>query len=111
VAIRPTDLQLAIISSAQSQPISQHAEESPRAAAAAAQSAFASQIEERQEKVTETGHARGNRIEVNDHKPDAEGQPQGRRRRRHMPGEPFEEPALEAAVDPDEPPHLIDFTA
>ena len=111
MAIRPTDLQLAIISSAQSQPISQHAEESPRAAAAAAQAAFANQVEERQEKVTESGHARGNRIEVNDRQQDAQEQPQGRRRRRHLPGEPFEEPSVEAAVDPDEPPHLIDFTA
>jgi hypothetical protein len=109
MAIRPTDLQLSIVSQVQSPPIAQRGEEGPRAAQVAAQAVFAAQSEQRNERVAETGDLQGNRIEVKERERDDQGQPQGRRRRR--PGAAFEEPAAEAIVDPGEPPHLIDFTA
>jgi hypothetical protein len=108
MAIRPTDLQTSFILTAQTPPTAQRAEENPRAAQLAAQNVFVAQTEERNETVKETGNAEGNRIEVNDRQ--REQQQPGRRRRRHVPGTPFEEP--EAAVPPeDDRPHLIDFTA
>ena len=109
MAIRPTDLQLSIVSQVQSPPIAQRGEEGPRAAQVAAQAAFAAQTEQRNERVAETGESQGNRIEVGERERDDQGQPKGRRR--HRPGAAFEEPAAEAVSDPGEPPHLIDFTA
>ncbi len=110
MAIRPTDLQLSVVSQLQTPPIAQRGEEGPRAAQIAAQAVFAAQTEERNERVAETGQSQGNRIEVGERERDDQGQPQGRRRR-HRPGAAFEEPAAEAISDPGEPPHLIDFTA
>ena len=110
MAIRPTDLQLSIVSQVQTPPIAQRAEEGPRAAQVAAQAVFAAQTQERNEKVAETDHLQGNRIEVGERERNEQGEPHGQRRRRR-PGMPFEEPASESAVDPGEPPHLIDFTA
>jgi hypothetical protein len=110
MAIRPTDLQLSIVSQVQTPPIAQRGEEGPRAAQVAAQAVFAAQTQERNERVSETDHLQGNRIEVGERERDDQGQPQGRRRRHH-PGMPFEEPAAETVADPGEPPHLIDFTA
>jgi hypothetical protein len=109
MAIRPTDLQLSVVSQLQTPPIAQRGEEGPRAAQVAAQATFAAQAEQRNERVAETSDLQGNRIEVGERERDDQGQSQGRRRRR--PGMPFEEPAAEAATDPGEPPHLIDFTA
>lgn len=106
MAIRPTDIQGAIWQSTQNAPLAQRAEEGPRAAQAAAQAAFAAQVETREESVAETGRSEGNRVSA-----DAEGrrscdQEPGERRRRSA----FEENVDEAA-GLDEPPHLIDFTA
>jgi hypothetical protein len=109
MAIRPTDLQLAIVSAVQSPPAAQRAEENPRIAQGVAQAAFAGQVEERNERVAETGNMRGNRIEVNERQQEPQEHP--RRRRRHQLGTPFEEPVAEQTADPSEPPHLIDFTA
>lgn len=110
MAIRPTDLQLSIVSQVQTPPIAQRAEEGPRTAQVVAQGVFAAQTQERNERVAETGDLKGNRIEVGDRERDDQNQPQGRRRR-HRPGTAFEEPAAESVVDPGDPPHLIDFTA
>ena len=110
MAIRPTDLQLSVVSQIQSPPLAQRAEEAPRNAQVAAQAQFAAQTAERNESVAETGKLQGNRIEVGEReRENQQGQSQGRRRRR--PGTPFEEPVAETTVDPGEPPHLIDFTA
>ena len=111
MAIRPTDLQLAIVSSVQSPPAAQRAEENPRAAQVAAKAVFAGQVEERNERVAETGNLHGNRIEVNDRQQEPRGQQQRFRRRRGAPGAPPEEPVADVSADPSEPPHLIDFTA
>jgi hypothetical protein len=110
MAIRPTDLQLSVISQIQTPPIAQRAEEAPRNAQVAALAVFAAQTEQRNESVAETGQLQGNRIEVGEReRNDQQYEPQGRRRRR--PGMPAEEPVAESVVDPGEPPHLIDFTA
>lgn len=109
MAIRPTDLSLAYVQGAQSQPVAQRAEESPRVAQAAAQAAFVAETEQRNETVAETGDMQGNRIEVKDREQDAQDQQSGRRRRR-QPGTPFEESTVDPITAGD-PPHLIDFTA
>ena len=108
MAIRPTDLQLAIVNQAQNLPSQQRAEEGPRAAQAAAQAAFVQQTERRNESIAETQNAEGNKINVEERQRDDQS-PQGRKRRR-QPGDPFEEVVAEAAGEGD-PPHLIDFTA
>lgn len=110
MAIRPTDLNLAIIQGVQSAPLAQRAEENPRVAQAASQAAFVAETEQRNESITETGNMQGNRIEANDHKQEQDQQQAGRRRRRRLPGQPFEEPEVDTAAS-GEPPHLIDFTA
>lgn len=110
MAIRPTDLQSALIVSTQAPPTNQRAEEATRLAQTAAQQQFVGQTEQRNERIAESGNARGNRVEVKE-KPDQQ-EPQGRRQRRERkPGDPFEEVVEEAAGISDEPPHLIDYSA
>ena len=108
MAIRPTDLQLAIVQTAQNPPAQQRAEEAPRQAQLAAQSAFVSKTDQRNESVAETTDAKGNKIDVKDRGADPR-DAQGRRRQR-APGQPFEE-VVEDAAGLGDPPHLIDFTA
>jgi hypothetical protein len=111
MAIRPTDLQNALIYSTQAPPTQQRAEEAPRLAQAATQAQFVAQAEVRNERVAETGDAKGNRIGVKD-APDQGDQP-GRRgkKRDRRPGDPFEEVVDEASGTSDGSPHLIDYTA
>ena len=71
MAIRPTDLQNALIVSTQAPPVAQRAEQAPVIAQGAAQAEFVSKTAERNERVAETTDAKGNRIEVED-KPDQE---------------------------------------
>ena len=104
MAIRPTDIQGAIWQASQTAPLTQRAEDAPRAAQHAAQAAFAAQVGEREERVGETEEALGNRVDANADR-DARGdayEPQEQR------------PTFQAVVDEaaglDEP-HLIDFTA
>jgi hypothetical protein len=111
MAIRPTDLQNAINQTILNQPVGQRAEEAPRAAQNAAQAQFIAHTEERNERVAETGDAKGNRIEVGERAPDREPGGKGRKRER-KPGDPFEETVDEASgLNDDGTPHLIDFTA
>ena len=110
MAIRPTDLQLSIISQVQTPPIAQRAEEAPRNAQVVAQAVFDAKTTQRNETVAETGGLQGNRIEVGEReRNDQQYEPGGRRRRR--PGAAAAEPVAETAIDPEDPPHLIDFTA
>ena len=106
MAIRPTDFQGAIYQTAQNSQLAQRAEEAPRVAQAAAQAAFAQQVEVRNESVAETAESLGNKVDADGHQEqgyDADGQP-----RRAL--ATFEE-TVEEAAGLDEPPHLIDFTA
>ena len=106
MGIRPTDIQGSIWQSAQHAPLSQRAEEAPRAAQAAAQAAFAAGVSERTETVTQARKGEGNRVG-----PDTDGRKRGdaepgeRRARNAFAG------AADEAGDFDEPPHLIDYTA
>jgi hypothetical protein len=109
MAIRPTDLQNALIVSTQAPPINQRAEQAPIAAQNAAQAQFAAKAEERNERVAETTDAKGNRIEVRDRPQDQQGG-KGRKRER-KPGDPFEEVVDEAAGLSDGVAHLIDYSA
>lgn len=111
MAIRPTDLQTSLIQQVQAQPIGQRAEEAPHAAQAAAQATFIAQTEVRNERIAESGNARGNRIEVGERAPDRDAGGQGGKRRR-KPGDPFDDTVEDAAaLNDDGTPHLIDFTA
>jgi hypothetical protein len=110
MAIRPTDLQSALIVSTQAPPTAQRAEAAPGLAQGAAQAAFVAKTDERNERVAETGDAKGNRIEVGDRPQDQQGGGKGRKRER-KPGDPFEEVVDEAAGLSDGTPHLIDYSA
>jgi hypothetical protein len=107
MAIRPTDIQGAIWQASQTAPLTQRAEEGPRAAQAAAQQSFAAHVQEREETVNETGEVLGNRVDANGGREERKGDAEPRRRRART---PFEE-TVEDAAGLDEPPHLIDFTA
>ncbi len=107
MAIRPTDLQNAIIQSVQNPPIAQRAEEAPHQTQLAAQAAFVNETTRRNESITTAGEAQGNRI--GDREAERE-QPGGKQKRERKPGDPFEE-VVEEAAGLGEPAHLIDFTA
>ena len=109
MAIRPTDLQSALIVSTQAPPVLQRAETAPSIAQGAAQAEFVAKTEERCERVTETTDAKGNRIEARE-QPDQQQGGKGRKRER-KPGDPFDEVVEEAAGLSDGTPHLIDYTA
>ena len=109
MAIRPTDLQSALIVSTQAPPTQQRAEQAPAAAQAAQQAAFINKSDERNERVAETTDAQGNKIGVKEREqPDQQGR--GRKRER-KPGDPFDEVVEDAAGLSDGTPHLIDYTA
>jgi hypothetical protein len=108
VAIRPTDLQGSIIQSVQSAQLAQRGEDGPQQAALAAQATFASKLQQREERIAESGEVNGNRVS-------AEGgnreQPAFRRKRRKLAAvEPVAE-VVEEAAGLGEPAHLIDVTA
>ena len=106
MAIRPTDLQASIFQASQTAPITQRAEEAPRAAQAAAQASFAAHVQNREESVEETGKGEGNRVDANaERRQQADQEPRERKARGQ-----FEE-TVDDAAGLDEPPHLIDFTA
>ena len=110
MAIRPADLQSALIVSTQAPPVQQRAEQAPVTNQAAAQAAFVSKTDERNERVAETADAKGNKIGVNDQQRDQQEGGKGRKRER-KPGDPFDEVVDEAAGLTDGTPHLIDYTA
>jgi hypothetical protein len=111
MAIRPTDLQSALIVSTQAPPTQQRAEQAPATAQNAAQAAFVAKTEERNERVAETTDAKGNRIEVRDRPQDQQpGGGKGRKRER-KPGDPFDEVVEDAAGLSDGTAHLIDYSA
>jgi hypothetical protein len=107
VAIRPTDIQGSIWQASQTAPLTQRAEEAPRMAQQAAQASFAAHVQQREERVAETGEGLGTRIDPNAERDrGGEGyEPQERQAR-----SAFEE-IVDEAAGLDEPPHLIDFTA
>lgn len=110
MAIRPTDLQIALIANTASPPVQQRAETAPSIAQGAAQAEFVAKTQERSEKVAETTDLKGNRIEVGDREQERQGGGQGKKRER-APGDPFDEVVDEAAGLADGPAHLIDFSA
>ena len=110
MAIRPTDFQLQYAQQIQTPPTVQRVEEAPHANQAAAQTQFENKVTERNETISESGEARGNKIEVGERAPDREAGGKGRKRER-KPGDPFDEVVEEDAGLSDGEPHLIDFTA
>jgi hypothetical protein len=111
MAIRPTDLQSALIVSTQAAPTQQRLEQAPLSAQAAQQAAFVSKTDERNERVAETTDLQGNRIGVRERdQPDQQEGGRGRKRER-KPGDPFDEVVEEAAGLSDGTAHLIDYSA
>ena len=107
MAIRPTDIQGSIWQASQTAPLTQRAEDAPRAAQQAAQAAFAAQLDVREERVNETGKALGTRVDANAER-DARGdtyEPHDGEARRAA------KQSADEAAGLDEPSHLIDFTA
>ena len=106
MAIRPTDIQGSIWQASQTAPLVQRAEEAARTAQQAAQASFAAQVQEREERVNETGEALGTRID-----PNAERDGRGDSYEPHDQGRaPFQQ-AVDEAAGVEESSHLIDFTA
>jgi hypothetical protein len=111
MAIRPTDLQNALIYQTQAPAVGQRAEDASRTSQAAAQSQFVAQSDERNEKVAESGNAQGNRIGVKD-APDRDGGGGNKgKKRQRKPGDPFSEEVEEAAGLSDGTAHLVDYSA
>ncbi len=109
MAIRPADLQSALIVSTQAPPLAQRAEQAPVTAQGAAQAEFVKKTDERNEKVAEATQLKGNRIEVKDR--EQEQQQGGKGKRERKPGDPFDEVVEEAAGLSDGTAHLIDYSA
>ena len=107
MAIRPTDIQGSIWQASQTAPLTQRAEDAPRAAQQAAQASFAAHVQEREERVAQAGEGLGTRVDPNAERDRGGGghEPQERHARNL-----FEE-SVDEAAGLDEPPHLIDFTA
>ena len=106
MSIRPADLQASIWQATQTAPAAARAEEAPHAAQMGAQAAFANAVQERQERIADTGNATGNRVNA---RPEREKQSPGKRKKReHVPETAFDAVVHEAAGDAE---NTIDFTA
>jgi len=108
MSIRPADIQASIYQATQTASTNARAEEAPHAAQLNAQASFVAAVQERQERIADTGNAGGNRVNA---RPDREQQDLPERKKRpRQPGEPFDEVVHEAAGD-GEAEHMIDYTA
>ena len=107
MAIRPADLQLAYLAAPQNAAQVNAAQQAPVAAQAAAQTAFADQLQKREETIAEAEHsARGSSIRTS---PDGQGNgggytPEERRRKEYQPPQ-------DESPGPSEGQHFIDVTA
>ena len=106
MAIRPTDIQGSIWQASQTAPLVQRAEDAARTAQQAAQASFAAQVQEREERVNETGKALGTSID-----PNAEREGRGDSYEPHDQAGASFQATVDEAAGLDEPQHLIDFTA
>ncbi len=107
MAIRPVDLQLAYLAAPQNAAQVNSAQEGPQAAQAAAQAAFAAQVQQREETIAETAHADGTTLRTNaDREGNGEGYTPQERRRTYT--APDESSPLGLAGDGE---HFIDVTA
>jgi len=106
VAIRPVDLQGAILQQTQIAGAQKAAEDAPRAAQIAAQQQFVQELEHREESIEETDYLRGTKVN-----PEGERQGGGAnyRKRERKPG-PLPDDVVELAEFSDGE-HIIDFTA
>ena len=114
MAIRPVDLQGAILQAPLTAQVQRQAEVAPQLAQAAAAQQFAAETEVRSETVHETENILRNKVEdvlKKQYDQEGGGQQQSAARREHQPGEPFE--SIESSMGPVavDGEHLIDFTA
>jgi hypothetical protein len=111
MAIQPVDLQLAYLAAPASAAAANVVQQAPEVAAQAAQAAFISHVQQREETIEETTHAEGTKI-----RPDPEGGQnagtyQPRKRRRHCVAGAAEETMVETESNDDSQPHFIDTMA
>ena len=114
MAIRPADLQGAILQTTLTANVQRQAEVAPQLAQAAAAQQFAAHVEERSETVHETENLLRNRVEDALKKEQDQGGGGGggqQAKREHQAGEAFE--SIESSLGPvaADGEHLIDFTA
>lgn len=101
------DLQLAYLAAPVSAAAANVVQQGPEAAQAAAQSAFASQLEQREETIEESARAEGAKVQADQQGGGNAGTYSPRKRRQPVASAPAEE---EAPI-PGEPAHFIDTTA
>jgi hypothetical protein len=109
MAIQPVDLQLAYLAAPASAAAANAVQQAPVAAQEAAQAAFVSQLDQREETVEQTPRAEGAKIQADQQGGGNAGTYSPRKRRRAIVSAPLESEA--AAVPADEPAHFIDTTA
>jgi hypothetical protein len=107
MAIRPVDLQLAYLAAPQNAAVVSNAESAPQAAQQAAASAFAAQVTQREEHVTEPVKVEGGKVKAREDREQPE-QHAGRRRQTLYQPEPAEP---EVPPEAGEGHHIIDTTA
>ena len=111
MAIQPVDLQLAYLAAPASAAAANVVQQGPELAAQALQSAFAAQVEQRQETIEETARAEGTRIH-----PDMQGGGNAgtytpRKKRNGVILSPDEAHRAETEPNDDSDPHFIDTLA
>ena len=109
MAIRPVDLQSAIVQQVQTAALTRQQEEAPRMAQVASQIAFEHDLTKREESIQAADHGEaGSKVQPRKEREPGDGR---RKKRERLPGEPFdadeeaEFPVLTASE------HLIDFSA
>ena len=109
MAIRPVDLQLAYMAAPQNAAVVSNAQEAPQAAQQAAQSAFAAEVNRREEHVDGPVKVEGQKVRAREEDRDPnDGTPDRRRRKQQQSNESADPGAIGLAADGE---HFIDVTA
>lgn len=111
MAIRPVDLQGALVGAQQNAGLIKSAEDAPAIAQAANNANFAAQVQRREETIEQTAHAAGNRVRPRGESDREAAQHEAfeQQAHEHQPGEVFADPhPLGLAGEGD---HFIDVTA
>ncbi len=113
MAIRPVDLQSALVGAQANATILRNAEEAPAIAQSASNAAFAAQVQKRETTIEKTGHASGNKVRARGESERDASQEEAFEQQAHgqETGFAFEEPAPQGLGLAGEGQHFIDVTA
>lgn len=114
MAIRPVDLQGALVGAQQNAGLIKAAEDAPAIAQAANNANFAAQVQRREETIEQTAHASGNRVRPRGEADREAGQQEAfeqQAHERHQPGDVFVNPDPHPLGLAGEGEHFIDVTA